>query len=233
MGEEDVVEHAGLHVVGGLSFSTERGGGSYVDLNARPIVRRELDAQSVPQHLGAEPAQILVEVGQCGASISASTPAARARPARVSTAWCPADHCPARGRAVVNRRAVRARRGGWPRRGRRRHCRHDLPKREDRFQPFSGDHDVDRAAEPDAVAKQQAHSAAGRRDQRFAGRPGIEPGAVRTGHRAIERRDRRDQRGPGIPSLIARVVIVAAIPAPRMEAEGLQPLRSLIPRACR
>src|SRR3954465_3699048 len=30
-GEEDVVEHAGLHVVGGLSFPMEQGGGSYVD----------------------------------------------------------------------------------------------------------------------------------------------------------------------------------------------------------
>ena len=28
----------------------------------RSIVRRELGAQSVPQHLGAEPAQVLVEV---------------------------------------------------------------------------------------------------------------------------------------------------------------------------
>ena len=71
------------------------------------------------------------------------------------------------------------------------------------------------------VAEQKAHGAARRRDRRFAGRPWIEPGAVRTGHRAIERRDRRDQRGPGIPSPVTAVVIAAAIPAARVEAEGL------------
>ena len=135
VGEEDVIEHIGLLVVGGVSFPTKQDDGSYLDptrglsVSASWACRRPLST-STPSRRRSP-----LKSSRAGTSVSASTPTPRARSARVFR------RTPSCG-VVVSRDVEPSQTGGQfeggkvvrRERGCRRQQRHDLPEREHSLQ---------------------------------------------------------------------------------------------------